>query len=82
MRHVVLASVSLAVFVGATALAQPVLPPLTATPISRTVLLSLDAVQAQDAAASKRGVESKSLIAGALLPLPLPLLTSTPLPRR
>jgi hypothetical protein len=83
MFRPVLVPVCVAVLVSAaSALAQAPAPRLASTDVSRTVFLSLDAVQAQVDAAVERAATSKAIIAEALLPAPAPLLTSTPIPRR
>lgn len=82
----VLAMVFSGVLVATTALAQPPPALLTSTPLSRTLLLSLDAVQAQVDATLRHAAASKDFIAEALaqppVPVPVPLLPSTPIVRR
>jgi len=78
----VLALASFAVLVSTAAFAQAVPPLLVSTPTSRTVFLSLDAVQAQVDATLRHAAASKHLIAVALVQPPLSLLPSTPVPRR
>lgn len=78
----VLASVSFAALVSTAALAQPVPPLLMSAPVSRTVFLSLDAVQAQVDAILVQAAASKGIIAVALAPPAPPLLLSTPVVRR
>jgi hypothetical protein len=79
----VLASAFFAVLVStAAALAQTPPPLLTWTPASRTVFLSLDAVQAQVDATLRHAANSKLLIAAAFAKAPLPLVPSTPASRR
>jgi hypothetical protein len=83
MLRRVLASVFFAVLVS-TAASFAQAPPrlLTGTPFSRTVFLSLDAVQAQVDATLLHEATSRVLIAAALAQAPPPLLKSTPIPRR
>ena len=78
----ILALGSFAVLVSAAALAQAVPPLLTSTPVSRPVFLSLDAVQAQVDGTLTHAAASKHFIDVALARPVLPLLPSTPIPRR
>jgi hypothetical protein len=78
----IVALTSFAVLVSAAALAQAVPPLLTSTPVSRPVFLSLDAVQAQVDGILTHAAASKHVIDVALARPSLPLLPSTPLPRR
>ena len=77
----VLVLASFAVLVNSAALAQAVPPLLTSTSVSRTVFLSLDAVQAQVDATLGHAAASKRLIALAQAQPPLPLLASRPISR-
>jgi hypothetical protein len=77
-----LAMVFFGVLVAATALAQAPLPLLISTPLSRTLLVSLNAVQAQVDATLQRAAASQAFIAKPLAQQPVPLLPSTPIVRR
>jgi hypothetical protein len=77
-----LASVSLAALVSTAALAQSVPLPLISTPVSRTVYLSLDAVQTQVDASVRHAAASRDMITVALAQAPLAPLVSTPILRR
>ena len=78
----ILALGSFAVLVSAAALAQSVPPLVTSTPITRPVFLSLDAVQNQVDGILSHAAASKHVIDVALARPVLPLLPSTPIPRR
>jgi hypothetical protein len=78
----ILTSASCAVLLSAAAFAQAVPPLLVPAATSRSVFLSLDAVQAQVDATLRHAAASKQLIAVALVQPPLGLLPSTPIPRR
>ncbi len=78
----ILALTSLAVLVSTAALAQALPPLVTSTPITRPVFLSLDAVQGQVDGILTHAAASKLFIDAALARPSLPLLPSTPIPRR
>ena len=78
----ILALGSFAVLVSAAALAQAVPPLVTSTPITRPVFLSLDAVQNQVDGILSHAAASKHVIDVAVARPSLPLLPSTPIPRR
>ena len=78
----VLALVFVAALAGTAALAQPAPTLLRWTPSWRPAFLSLDAVQLQVDASLRHAAASKDTIAVAVAPLPLPVLPSTPIPRR
>ena len=82
MFRPVLTLVGVAVLATTAALAQPPPPLLTSTHVSQTVVLALDAVQAQVDAVLSRAVASQGVIAAAYAQPPLPLLPSTPITRR
>ena len=75
----VLALASLSALVTTAAVAQPRPPLLISSQVSRTVFLTLDAVQSQVDAVTSHAVASKGVIAAALALQPLP---SKPIPRR
>ena len=78
----ILALASFAVLASIAAFAQAVPPVLVSAPVSRTVFLSLDAVQAQVDATLRHAAASQHLIAVAYVQPPLSLLPSIPIPRR
>lgn len=78
----IIALTSFAVLVSTAALAQTVPPLLTTTPITRPVFLSLDAVQGQVDGILSHAAASKHFIDVAVARPLLPLLPSTPIPRR
>jgi len=82
MLRRILALTSLAVLVSTAALAQALPPLVTSTPITRPVFLSLDAVQNQVDGILSHAAASKHFIDVALARPSLPLLPSTPIPRR
>jgi hypothetical protein len=78
----VLASVSFAALASAAAFGQAAPPLLISTAVSRTVFLSLDAVQAQVDATLRHAAASKHLFTAVPVQPPLPPLLSTPVVRR
>jgi len=76
-----LALLFVAVLGSTAALAQPVPPLLMSTPISRTIVFSLDAVQVQVDETLMHAAASTRLIAVAFAHQPLVLLPSTPISR-
>jgi hypothetical protein len=77
----ILTMVFFGVLVVTAACTQAPPPLLTSTPLSRTLLLSLNAVQAQVDATLQRAAASQDFIGKALAQLPMPVLPSTPIVR-
>jgi len=69
---------SFVALVSSAAFAQALPPLLVSTPVSRTVFLSLDAVQAQVDAAHRHAATSREAIAAAVARPPLPLKNTGP----